>query len=81
MTTNRSNMNVEMTADAKRLLTDFCDQQGMTQKAGMTRLLEWFIRQDPVTKAAIVGQLPEMFLDTARDKVKFETPKQEEVGS
>ena len=81
MATKQRNLHLQLNPQAKRVLEQFCAHQGMTQKTGMARLLEWFARQDPVVQAAIVGQLPEMFLDTAKDKVKFEMPKQEKVES
>ncbi len=51
-------MRIELTPSAKDLLADACLRRGMTQVALMSRLTEWFSRQDQLIQGAILGHYP-----------------------
>lgn len=54
---HRAVIRLQLIVAAKRKLDDECEQRGMTQIAALSRLVEWFVEQDEVVKATILGQL------------------------
>ncbi|HVT88681.1 MAG TPA: hypothetical protein VHD56_07515 [Tepidisphaeraceae bacterium] len=51
-------MRIELTGHAKQKLTTLSDKHGMTQVAMMSRLVEWFSKQNETVRAAAVLQYP-----------------------
>ncbi|HEY7089769.1 MAG TPA: hypothetical protein VH518_16850 [Tepidisphaeraceae bacterium] len=51
-------MRIELTGPAKNKLSSLSDRHGMTQVAMMSRLVEWFSRQDDAIQAATIGRYP-----------------------
>ena len=51
-------MRIELTPSAKTLFTEACERKGMTQVAMMSRMTEWFSRQDEMVQGAILGHYP-----------------------
>jgi hypothetical protein len=49
---------LELTPQAKKALEDVCDNNGMTQVAVSSRLVEWFADQTDMLQAAILGHYP-----------------------
>jgi hypothetical protein len=49
---------VELTREAKAQLDKACEDLGMTQFSLVSRVLEWFGRQDGTTQRIIAGQVP-----------------------
>jgi hypothetical protein len=67
---------VEITDDALTEVQRTCDRKGMTQVTVFSRLVEWFFKQDDVTKAAILTPVPGV--DAARlvaDNLALHIPK------
>jgi hypothetical protein len=49
---------LEITPDAKQQVEKACDALGMKQVALLSRVMEWFARQDATTQRMIVGHIP-----------------------
>jgi hypothetical protein len=49
---------IEISPAAKAKLTEVRKQNGMTQVAVMSRLIEWFAAQAPQIQSAIMGHYP-----------------------
>jgi hypothetical protein len=49
---------IELTAAAKAALAKTSDQAGMTELALMSRLTEWFVNEDELIQALVVGRYP-----------------------
>ena len=47
---------------AKQMLDDMCVQKGMTRIAFMSRLVEWFAKQDEIVQAWVLGLMGEQRL-------------------
>jgi hypothetical protein len=52
-------MRIELTGPAKNKLATLSDKHGMTQVAMMSRLVEWFSKQDELIQAAVMGHYPD----------------------
>lgn len=50
---------VALTAEAKAMIEQMCERTGMTQLATLSRLVEWFSKQNDLVRAAVLGHLPE----------------------
>jgi hypothetical protein len=56
-TSNRAVVRVQMESGVKASLDKLCKDKGMAQVTVMSRLVKWFIGQNPVLQASILGQL------------------------
>jgi len=71
-------MRIELSPSAKKKLTDFSKNRGMTQVAVASRLVEWFAKQPDAIQAGVMGQYPseltpdiaEMILESMKKKSK-----------
>lgn len=59
MSKSRQNLNIELAEGAKAQLEAVRAWNGMTQKEMVSRLVNWFCRQDRVLQQVILGQIPE----------------------
>lgn len=57
MAGRRAIMRVQLDSATKTELDDLCDKRGMTQIAVMSRLVDWFVRQDALIQAAVLSSL------------------------
>jgi hypothetical protein len=57
MATDRSIMRVQLDNAEKNELETLCKKRGMTQIAVMSRLVRWFVRQDPVIQTHVLSTL------------------------
>ncbi|MCC7145657.1 MAG: hypothetical protein IT443_04355 [Phycisphaeraceae bacterium] len=57
MVLNRTTVRVQLDTITKQLLDNLCAKRGMTQIAAMSRLVNWFVDQNDLIQAAILGQL------------------------
>ncbi len=48
---------LQLDADAKDGLDRFCEERGMMQVTVLSRLATWFVRQDEVIQASVLGHL------------------------
>ena len=55
---NRHIMRIDLTSAAIKALGNTVDRLGMTQKATISKLVEWFAAQDGVVQGAILDQFP-----------------------
>jgi hypothetical protein len=63
----RNIMRVELNGPAKQNIAKIHDHHGMTQVAMMSRLVEWFSKQDLTMQSAILGRFPsELKTDIAK---------------
>ena len=62
MLTNRVTVRVQLESSCKKMLDELCDRRGMTQIAVMTRLVNWFVEQNELIQAAVLGQLARRLL-------------------
>ena len=58
MSMNRANINIELTPQSISTLQEIKNWNGMTRKGLVTRLVDWFVNQDRVIQAIILGQIP-----------------------
>jgi hypothetical protein len=49
---------IELTPEAKSMLSVMCQKAGMTQVSLLSRLVEWFARQSDMIQAAVLGHYP-----------------------
>ena len=49
---------IELTQHAKDSLSELSEQNGMTQVAVMSRLVDWFSTQPDLIQAAVLGRYP-----------------------
>jgi hypothetical protein len=60
-------MRIELTGPAKQKLATLSDRHGMTQVAMMSRLVEWFAKQEATIQAAVERHYPpEIEADVAK---------------
>jgi len=59
MPAKRQIIRLQIDLDAKEALDALCGLRGMTQIAVMSRLVNWFVAQDEVVQATILGLLSE----------------------
>jgi len=57
MAGKRSVMRIQLETDAKIELDKVCDRRGMTQITVISRLVEWFVRQDDAIQTAVMATL------------------------
>jgi hypothetical protein len=62
MADKRSIMRIQIDASAKDELDGICSKRGMTQIAMMSRLVDWFIRQDDIIQSAVLSTLSDQAL-------------------
>ena len=55
--TKRVVVRIQLDLEAKEALDGLCDRRGMTQIAVMSRLVDWFIKQDEIIQLAALGVL------------------------
>jgi hypothetical protein len=46
---------IELDSRAKSALDKICDHRGMTQVAVMSRLVQWFVRQDKTVQTTVIA--------------------------
>jgi hypothetical protein len=51
-------MRVELTGPAKDNVAKLSGDHGMTQVAMMSRVVEWFAKQDELIQSAVLGRFP-----------------------
>ena len=59
MADNRSVIRIQVDSSGQAELKRICAKRGMTQVAVVSRLVNWFIRQDDVIQTAVMSQLSE----------------------
>jgi len=59
MTSRRATMRIQLDSATKNELDELCEHRGMTQIAVMSRLVDWFVRQDDLIKTSILSSLSE----------------------
>jgi hypothetical protein len=52
-------MRIQLDSTIKNELDDLCEHRGMTQIAVMSRLVDWFTKQDELIQTAILSALSE----------------------
>jgi hypothetical protein len=57
MASKRAIMRIQLETGAKTALERVSSRRGMTQIAMMTRLVQWFVRQDEVIQTAVMNSL------------------------
>lgn len=59
MSAKRAVIRLQLEVSAKKALDDLCDRRGMTQIAVLSRIVRWFVAQDEIIQASILGLLSE----------------------
>jgi hypothetical protein len=68
---SRYTMRVQLDEGGRSALVEVADKCGMTQIAVMSRVMNWFVNQNEVIQAGILGALsPEAVADLARQLLK-----------
>lgn len=57
MSAKRAVIRLQLDVSAKMALDKLCERRGMTQIAVLSRMVKWFVTQDEVVQAAILGLL------------------------
>jgi hypothetical protein len=57
MDEKRSIMRIQLDARSKDRLDEICQKRGMTQIAAMSRIVDWFSRQDEVIQTSVLHGL------------------------
>lgn len=57
MDTKRSVMRIQLDTRSKDRLAEICQKRGMTQIAALTRIVDWFSRQDEVIQTSVLHNL------------------------
>ena len=71
-------LRIQLDEGAKRALDALCAKRGMTQIAAMSRLVDWFTKQDEVIQMSVLGGLsPAAMRDLARLLLKKLAAKKE----
>jgi hypothetical protein len=65
----RAVIRLQLDLSAKSALDDLCHKRGMTQIAVLSRLMLWFVKQDEVIQASILGSLSEQSLGALAKKL------------
>lgn len=55
---SRHIMRIDLTSSAKKQLGTLHNRHGMTQVAMMSRILEWFDKQNETIQLGVLGRLP-----------------------
>lgn len=58
----RAIVRIQLDLAAKRELDKLCDRRGMTQIAVMSRMVQWFVKQDEFVQTAVLGGLSDATL-------------------
>ncbi|MBX4198002.1 hypothetical protein KW782_01565 [Candidatus Parcubacteria bacterium] len=59
MGAKRGVVRLQLTTQAKQNLDDLCERRGMTQIDALSRMVEWFVLQDEVIQAQVLGLMSE----------------------
>ena len=62
MTAKRAVIRLQLDIAAKKALDELCDKRGMTQIAVLSRLVKWFVGQDEVVQASVLGLMSQEYL-------------------
>ena len=73
----RAVIRLQLDVAAKTLLDELSEKRGMTQIAVLSRLMKWFVNQDEVVQAAVLGLMSEAYLG---DLSKILLQRQAEKG-
>lgn len=71
---NRDFIRMALTSDAKDRLNTLADERDMKLMGVTTRLVEWFVDQDPFLQSVILGQVPDqdkiVVIELIRNRLK-----------
>lgn len=59
MAARRAILRIQLDSTKKGELDQLCEKRGMTQIAVMSRLVDWFIKQDDMIQTAVMSSLTE----------------------
>ena len=59
MSSKRAVIRLQLELSAKQVLDKLCERRGMTQIAVLSRIVRWFVNQDEIVQASILGLLSE----------------------
>src|SRR5947209_3697479 len=59
MSAKRAVIRLQLEISAKQALDRLCERRGMTQIAVLSRMVKWFVAQDEIVQASILGLLSE----------------------
>jgi hypothetical protein len=59
MSAKRAVIRLQLEISAKQALDRLCERRGMTQIAVLSRMVKWFVTQDEIVQASILGLLSE----------------------
>ena len=62
MSAKRAVIRLQLEMSAKQALDKLCEKRGMTQIAVLSRMVRWFVAQDEIVQASILGLLSEAAL-------------------
>jgi hypothetical protein len=62
MSAKRAVIRLQLDIAAKQGLDKLCEKRGMTQIAVLSRLVRWFVNQDEVVQASVLGLMSDSFL-------------------
>ena len=62
MSAKRAVIRLQLEISAKQALDKLCERRGMTQIAVLSRVVRWFVAQDEIVQASILGLLSEAAL-------------------
>ena len=62
MSSKRAVIRLQLEISAKQALDKLCERRGMTQIAVLSRMVRWFVAQDEIVQASILGLLSEAAL-------------------
>lgn len=62
MSAKRAVIRLQLDIVAKQALDKLCERRGMTQIAVLSRLVKWFVAQDEVVQASVLGLMSEEYL-------------------
>lgn len=61
-TPRRAVIRLQLDVAAKDALDELCDRRGMTQIATLSRLVKWFVAQNEVVQASVLGLMSQEYL-------------------
>ena len=62
MSAKRAVIRLQLDIAAKQGLDKLCEKRGMTQIAVLSRLVRWFVNQDEVVQASVLGLMSDAYL-------------------
>jgi hypothetical protein len=65
----RAVIRLQLDVSAKQALDALCGKRGMTQIAVLSRVVQWFAKQDEVLQASVLGLLSDEHLVVAAQRV------------